>query len=141
MKNDKHKDQRIAERCNNIMIYGLNNENINLSGVLTKLRTPVEDMIDCVELKKKENDLSFISSYRVTLSHPAMVARALREAANLKHAGGFYSKVYVTPDRTPEQRKIHSDLVLQLKQKILSDPSRRWTIRKGKVVDTGVFFK
>ena len=122
------------------MIYGLNTDELSLIQLLNKLGTPVEDTIDNVRQEpKNKHDPEEISAYRVTFAHSAMVARALREARRLKFAGGSYSKVYVTPDRTPEQQKRHRELVNHLKLKIKLEPSRRWVIRRGEVEDAGDF--
>ena len=50
----------------------------------------------------------------------------------------MYSKVFISPDRTPEERIEHSELVREMKSKIQSDSSKHWKINKGKVVSVEI---
>ena len=45
----------------------------------------------------------------------------------------FYGGVYISPDRTPEEQRKHSDLVKNLKMKIQENPGKFWFIRDGKI--------
>ena len=44
-----------------------------------------------------------------------------------------FKLVYLAPDRTKEQRRLHSGLVKQLKELIKLDNSKRYFIRDNKV--------
>ena len=50
----------------------------------------------------------------------------------------MYSKVFISPDRTPEERIEHNELVREMKSKIQSDSSKHWKINKGKVVSVDI---
>ena len=56
----------------------------------------------------------------------------LRNAHKLKTNEDFKS-VYLAPERTKEQRRLHSGLVKQLKELIKQDNSKRYFIRDNKV--------
>ena len=48
----------------------------------------------------------------------------------------MYSKVFISPERTPDKRIKHDELVREMKSKIQSDSSncKHWQISKGEVV-------
>jgi len=70
---------------------------------------------------------------RVSLKSPDTVHCILKESPKLKRSERF-SKVYISSDRTPEQRIKHKELVCEMKTKIQSDSSKHWKISKGEVV-------
>ena len=68
------------------------------------------------------------------MSNRFQVEEILSEARRLK--GGKYGHVYLSSDRTPEEREQRRKTVNELKQKRSDFPSTRWTIVKGCVVET-----
>ena len=75
---------------------------------------------------------------KVTLQSPEEVTEVLRRAKDLKSivAPDFsfsFKKLYLSPDRTEEQRKSRRNLVLQMKQKIEKDPGKRYYIKDNRV--------
>lgn len=135
---EKSKDRKIAEKSNNIMLFGVDTTKRTTAQILNEVDVSEDDVIACVKLPKKNND-GELSAFRVTLAHPAMVARTLRAAGTLKYSGDGFDKVYITPDRTPEQQIAHKHLVQKLKSKIEKYPKRRWIISRGDIVDVGEF--
>ena len=70
---------------------------------------------------------------RVSLDSSDTVHSILKESKNLKGSAS-YSKVFISPDRTPEQRIKQNELVCEMKKKIQSDSSKHWKISKGIVI-------
>ena len=66
----------------------------------------------------------------------ADVARLLLGNAHRLKKTGSYSRVYVAPDRTKEQRSEHSKLVKKLKDMITADPSKHYYIKNGQICKT-----
>ena len=46
-----------------------------------------------------------------------------------------YSKVYITPDRSPAEREERRCLVVELKERRAAEPEKVFVIRSGKVVE------
>ena len=65
-----------------------------------------------------------------------MAFKILEKAKRLKYSK-LYSRVFVAPDRTPEEQRERAKLVEKLKLKIKTEPSIRWGIRKGEIVKLG----
>ena len=57
----------------------------------------------------------------------------MRKAKRLKDID-CYRTVYISPDRTPEERISRQKLVCQLKEKRQLDPDQRYYIRRGEIV-------
>ena len=57
----------------------------------------------------------------------------LSKAKRLREVEG-YKTVYLSPNRTPEERVTRQKLVAELKQKRIGDPNSRYFIRKGEIV-------
>ena len=74
---------------------------------------------------------------RVVMSNHWIVNEVLTVARQLKTT--TYSHVYLSKDRTPEERERHKKCVDELKQKMSDCPDRRWAILRGCVVDKGQF--
>ena len=74
---------------------------------------------------------------RVSLENSDTVHSVLKDSTNFKRST-MYSKVFISPDRTPEERIEHSELVREMKSKIQSDSSKHWKINKGKVVSVDI---
>ena len=62
-----------------------------------------------------------------------IVYQILRKARRLKDIEGFKT-IYISPNRTPEERISRQKLVSELKKKRSDDPSARYFIRKGEIV-------
>ena len=61
------------------------------------------------------------------------VYQILREAKQLKEIEG-YKRVFISPDRTVEERISRQKLVNELKEKRAADPNKHYIIRKGEVI-------
>ena len=61
------------------------------------------------------------------------VYQILRKAKQLRDTEG-YERVFISPDRTVEERISRQKLVNELKEKRAADPNKHYIIRKGEVV-------
>ena len=59
----------------------------------------------------------------------------LRESPKLKDSAKF-NKVFISSDRTVDERIKHKELVSQLKKNIQMNSSTHWKISKGKVISS-----
>jgi len=71
---------------------------------------------------------------KVTLSSAANVQQILGKSRKLRTSQ--YDSVYLTPDRTAEQREEHRQLVEQLKKKGEDEPARHHYIKGGQIFST-----
>ena len=72
---------------------------------------------------------------KVTVASSAIVKEVLSRAKYLKNCSGFRG-VYISPDRSVEQRAEHRKLVAELKQKLVDQPGKRHFIKGNTVVST-----
>ena len=68
-----------------------------------------------------------------TVRNSDVVYQILRKAKGLRDIEG-YKTVYISPNRTPEERIERRKLVSELKSKRSGDPNSRYFIRKGEIV-------
>ena len=122
------------DRCKSLMIFGLpekSNEDLN-SSVNTLFNALGEKpRIDACRLGKKRTDSKF-RPVKVTATNSTVVAHILSKAKLLRKKSA-YDKVYISPDRSPEQRLKQKQLVIELKQLAVSNPGQRHFISGGKI--------
>ena len=71
---------------------------------------------------------------KVTLASPEAMKFVMSKAKKLKqNPYKEYQNIYLSPDRSREERAAHKSLVAQLKQKITDDPKKYHIIRDGKI--------
>ena len=73
------------------------------------------------------------------MSNQFIVINILAVARELKTSA--FSRVYLSKDRTPEERERHKKCVEEMKKKLRDFPDRRWAIVGGAVIDKGIFVK
>ena len=71
---------------------------------------------------------------KVTFQTAEMARCVLAKSAKLKEVEG-YSRVYLSPDRTVEQRQERKRLLDVLKEKRVSCPEKKFGIRRGAVTE------
>ena len=69
---------------------------------------------------------------KVTATSTTVVAHILSKAKLLRKLQ-TYDKVYLSPDRTPEQRLKHKQLVIELKQLAVEKPGQKHYISGGSI--------
>ncbi|KAL5252893.1 hypothetical protein ACHWQZ_G015602 [Mnemiopsis leidyi] len=66
-----------------------------------------------------------------------IIYQILSKAKRLEEIEG-YKTVYLSPNRTPEERVAHQKLVAELKEKRSGDPNSRYFIKKGEIVQVAL---
>ena len=121
------------DRSRSLMVFGLAEEADER--VCDKISSLFQDIgekprIDACRLGKGSQGKP--RPVKVTLSCGAVVNQILAKARNLRKTEQHKS-VFMSPDRSPEQRAIHRDLVMELKAKNQEDTTKRHYIRGGKI--------
>ena len=122
-------------RCRNVMVFGMTEvENQDLVANVT-------DMLDCIGEKPRILDCMRVGvpkqgkhrPVKITLSSSDVVQQILRKSRNLNSRECFKS-VYVSPDRSPEDRAAHKQLVIEMKEKIKTEPNKYHFIRNKTII-------
>ena len=129
----EHEDKRRRET--NIMVYGLTErdkeEEINEFTRVTEELGIQAKVLDTVRIGKVM-DQGRPRPLRIKLESKYWRQKIISNAPKLKLIPRF-SKVYIRPDLTPNERILRSDLHAQLKERIAEQPEIRWTIKAGQV--------
>ena len=125
------------DRATNVMIFGLEESESESTDLMEK----VHDIF--VELGEKPKiDASRIGKVKADSPRPvkvkfrngADVIRILRKAPKLRNSA-HYKRVFVTADRSVEERAEHKILVAELKKKSAEDPEGSYFIKDGQIVE------
>ena len=125
------------DRGRNVIIYGLDDPDEpdqSLEAEVQKVLSEIDEkpvVRDCcrVGLKKPSSK----RPVKFTLSSCDMVNQILRKAKSLRTKEG-YRTVYISPDRTVDERRAFKKLWEELQEKRLSDTDRVHYIRNNKIV-------
>ena len=123
------------DRSRNLIIYGLKEEideqlSKKVSSLFEKLGG-IKPRVDACRIGKKK-DGKTIRPVKALFSNSSTANVILTRAKNLKQSDQ-YSTVYISPDRSPEERVTHKQLVQQLKKKRDSERESHHFIRDGKI--------
>ena len=83
--------------------------------------------------RKKSTDS--VRPVKVKVSSSLIVDQLLTNAKTLRSVSKFRN-VFVCPDRSPEQRQIHRELVKDMKGRAVAEPNKRFFIRAGEIIFT-----
>ena len=130
--------RKVAEgddRTKNIVVFGMpeeQEENVDskVKLLLGKLNEKPHTS-DCRRIGQNKPGIPRPIRFKVTSSDT--VYQILRKAKLLKDAEGF-ERVFISPDRTVEERVSRQKLVNELKEKRAADPNKHFIIRKGEIV-------
>ena len=128
------------DRSQNLVIYGLpeKSEEILEKRVLEVLENIDEKprIVSCCRMGRTVSDGGpAVKPIKFTLSGSDHVRRVLSKARKLREVEG-YDSVYISPDRSAEQRAAFRKLVLEVKQKRELEPQRVHVIRNNKIVSS-----
>ena len=123
------------DRSRNIMIFGLTeqeNEQINdrVSQVLLELGE--KPKVESTRIGTHSKDAKTTRPVKVTVSNSTIVRQILSAARALRHSE-HYKGVFISPDRSVEQRSQHKELVLELKRRMEDDPDKKHYIKGGQL--------
>ena len=130
------------DRSRSFMLFGLKEETEeDVSGkvgdVLLQLnlkpKVDVSRIGSCVQSTSQDSANRKPRPVKVTVASSAIVKEVLSRAKYLKNCSGFRG-VYISPDRSVEQRAEHRKLVSELKQRLVEQPGKRHFIRGNTVV-------
>ena len=128
-------------RSKNLIIYGLEEKKEEkLEDEILEVLSHLDEkprIVSCSRLGKdstadKEPTKRNFQPIRVSLSGTDHVRQILNKTMRLRTVEG-YTRVYICPDRSPDQRVSHKKLVEELKQKRISEPSKRHFIRNNSI--------
>ena len=123
------------ELSRNIMVFGLSEE--EHEDVCDRVGKVFEQLGEKPRLEARRlgnNAKANPRPVKVTLTSAATVQQILGKSRKLRTSQ--YDSVYLTPDRTAEQRAEHRQLVEQLKKKGEDEPGRHHYIKGGQIFST-----
>ena len=122
------------DRKKNLILFGLGEEDDeSLKDKVSEVLFEVNQKPQLRQVVRLGQPTGRCRPVRVSLESSDTVHSILKESTKLK-SSTVYSKVFISPDRTPEERIKHNELVREMKSNIQSDSSKHWKINKGKVV-------
>lgn len=130
-----------SDRSRNVILFGLpEEENENTNEKVSELFEEVgyKSKVDVSRIGRQKKD-GAIRPVKVTFQNSLAVDHVLFAAKRLKN-NEKYKRVFVSPDRSPEQRKVHRELVTEMKELASQNPNRKYFISKGQIQfsDAGV---
>ena len=123
------------DRSRNLIVHGLKEENNEkLSDKVSGIFEELGGVKPHFEVCRIGRPFSGVTSrpVKAVFSNKSTVEVFLTRARNLKQSDQ-YKTVYISPDRSPEEREIHKKLIQQLKNKRDSDKENHHFIKDGKV--------
>ena len=123
------------DRSRNLIVFGLSenaSEQINekVGEVFRELGE--QPKFEAARIGLKTNKETF-RPVKVSLGNASIALQILSKARNLRNCDQF-NQVFISPDRNLEQRKMHRDLVEQLRTKRTAEPNKRHYIRGGQII-------
>ena len=122
------------DRTKNVFIYGLDEEDgEQICDTVSSLFEEIGERprVDACRIGKS-GSVAVPRPVKVVLTSSTVARQILVKAKGLRRVERF-KKVYVCPDRSAEERQARKALVLDLKQRIASDPNRRHYIKGDQI--------
>ena len=118
------------------MLFGLEEEkNETLSNKVGEVFVSVGEKPSFVASRVGRKSDNKARPVKVTLTGNGSVHQILKKASRLRTVQA-YKSVFLSPDRSPDERSQHRQLVLDLKQKFIQQPGKKHFIRQGQIVTT-----
>ena len=121
------------DRTKNVLIFGFEETSEeNLSHEVGEMFQQIEEKphFKAVRVGKKSEEK--IRPVKVSFGNSSTVHQILVKAKELRLIPR-HKTVFISPDRSPEERTIHQQLVLEMKQIAKEDPDEHYYIRSGKI--------
>ena len=123
------------DRTCTIIVHGLEDSPGSSEELLSELWSELEEK---PVVKNTQRFGTYIEGrsrpLKISLSSRDMQLNVLRKKASLR-ASEKFSRVYISPDLTPEERKIRGGLVRKLKEMKEQNPGKNYRIQRGEVVE------
>ena len=124
------------DRSKNLMLFGLEEElNETLSNKVSEVFVSVGEKPSFLALRVGKRSASKTRPVKVTLTGNGSVNQILMKARRLRTVEA-YKSVFLSPDRSPDERTQHRQLILDLKQKVAQQPDKKHFIRQGQIITT-----
>ena len=122
------------DRSRNIVVFGLKEEDsVHVDNQITELFSALDEKpsFQAVRIGMQSEDEK-IRPVKISFRSTEIVHRILTKAKNLKDSAN-YRKVFISPDRTPEERTKHRQLVAEMKKLATDNPDQHFFIFKGEI--------
>ena len=122
------------DRSRNFLVFGLPEE--EEEGLETRISEVLEEVglkpkLEAQRIDKKKS-ASVIRPVKVCVSSSLIVQQILSNARNLRNSDKFKT-VYLSPDRSPEQREARKELVATMRAQALAEPHKKFYIKEGQI--------
>ena len=121
------------DRSKNIMVFGLKEETgENVKSRITAMFSEISQKptFEAARVGKETKDK--IRPIKVSLRNSSTVHQILVKAKELK-SSNHHRTVYITPDRSPDERVKHKELIAELKRISKEDHSKHYYVRSGQI--------
>ena len=125
------------DRSKNLMIFGLpEQENEELSNAVSEVLLAIGEKprVEACRVGK-ENSAKTMRPVKVTAASSTIVNQILAKSRNLRLSEKFKT-VFVSPDRSVEQRAKQRELVLDMKKLAADQPNKKYFIRNGVIISS-----
>ena len=122
------------DRSRNLLVFGLpDDEEEQLEETISEVLETVgqKPKIEVQRLGKKKTSTS-TRPVKVRLSSSLIVHQILDNARKLRLSAKFKT-VFLSPDRSIEERKVRKELITNMKAKALSEPDKKFYIKEGQI--------
>ena len=122
------------DRSRNLLVFGLpDDEEEQLEEKISEVLETVgqKPKIEVQRLGKKKTSTS-TRPVKVRLSSSLIVHQILDNARKLRLSAKFKT-VFLSPDRSIEERKVRKELITNMKAKALSEPDKKFYIKEGQI--------
>ena len=122
------------DRSRNLLVFGLpDDEEEQLEERISEVLETVgqKPKIEVQRLGKKKTSTS-TRPVKVRLSSSLIVHQILDNARKLRLSAKFKT-VFLSPDRSIEERKVRKELITNMKAKALSEPDKKFYIKEGQI--------
>ena len=125
------------DRTKEVVVFGVDEEvnecvTTKISGILQQLDEKPR-ITGCRRIGQSVTGASTKRPIIFSVKSTDVVYQILKKAKRLKDIQGFKT-VYISPNRTLDERISRQKLVNELKERRLGDPSGRYFIRRGEIV-------
>ncbi|KAL5252502.1 hypothetical protein ACHWQZ_G015322 [Mnemiopsis leidyi] len=135
LENVVKKIQDAEDRSRNLIIFGLTEENgENLNAKVGEMFTYLEEKpLFSTPTRIGNSSGGSVRPVKLSLASATMVSPLLAKSQRLRQSN-ILKSVYISPDRTKEERMVRRTLVNELREKRKDNPDLIFVIRKGKVL-------
>ena len=142
---ERKKKQLIEDNKHSFIMFGVRDQFLGEGNIWSNEEELAKDLlkefeVDPQELVKVEKiGQGGNAPIKVTMTNICSVQKVLKNAYHLRGYEDHYNSIFIEQNRTKTQQVALQKLVQKMKKMIKMDPSKKWIIRDGKIVDNGSF--